>query len=84
MFAGGLVSSCLNSKITNSYATGDATASSIYAGGLIAQAITSEIEHCYATGNVQAFLYAGGFIGQAVTETAASDRDDYYQLLFQG
>ena len=58
-------------KITNSYTTGDITATSMngvatnVAGGIVGQMYGAVIENCYATGNVTSTSYAGGLAGVA-------------------
>ncbi len=50
-------------QITNSYATGDATASAKSSGGLIGTVSCADVSGCYATGNAVSKDAAGGLIG---------------------
>ncbi len=73
VYAGGLVGRNAGGDITNSYATGNVSATSsnskAYAGGLVGYNYRGSITNSYATGNVSATstssssAYAGGLVG---------------------
>jgi len=79
-FVGGLVGGFNAGSITNSYATGQATATFAVAGGLVGAAVlgggpSPSVNDCYATGAVSAPYYAGGLVG--ATGQGASVTNSY-------
>ena len=77
---GGLVGGFNAGSITNSYATGQATATFAVAGGLVGAAVVGggpspSVNDCYATGAVSAPYYAGGLVG--ATGQGASVTNSY-------
>ena len=66
-YAGGLIGTCKNSKVLNSYNIGNITASTHRTGGLLGVSTDSYIINCYNTGNVEGKYYIGGIVGQTST-----------------
>lgn len=81
-FAGSVVASAANAKITNCYNTGtvgSVTKKESSAGGVLgASRNTNEISNCYNSGSVSVFslsssAYASGIVGEGTTKTSISN-----------
>jgi formylglycine-generating enzyme required for sulfatase activity len=66
-WVGGVVggNGSINSKITNSYATGNVYGTSDGVGGVVGRIYSGSVENCYAMGNVTGIRYVGGVVGES-------------------
>ena len=71
-YVGGLVGYGYNGTISDSYATGSATAASNVAGGLVGVLNGGSVTRSYSTGAVSALTNGGGLIGQNIGGTPVS------------
>ena len=60
---GGLVGHFVSGEISDSFATGDVTASSSISGGLLGYASDATVTDAYATGDVEGYEQVGGLVG---------------------
>ncbi|WNY25187.1 GLUG motif-containing protein [Methanolapillus millepedarum] len=60
---GGLVGESINSRIRNSYATGNVSGNKAIIGGLVGSTAGIQIDNCYATGNITGGTQVGGLVG---------------------